>query len=102
MVNLFTCWKCMEEIPEITVIERNTICPSCISSQRCCKNCEFYDQFSHNDCREPVAEWVEDKERGNFCDYFKQRKKHSSPTIKQVSKKDAEKRWQELKQNKKK
>jgi hypothetical protein len=24
----------------------------------------------HNDCQETQAEWVVDKERSNFCDYF--------------------------------
>ncbi|MBC7792671.1 MAG: hypothetical protein H7Z43_03100 [Clostridia bacterium] len=25
---------------------------------------------AYNECREPVADRVVDKERGNFCDYF--------------------------------
>lgn len=25
---------------------------------------------AHHECREPTAEWVADKERGNFCGYF--------------------------------
>jgi hypothetical protein len=30
-----------------------------------------YDTSAHNRCREPQAEWVTDRERANFCDYFK-------------------------------
>ena len=40
---------------------------------RCCKNCEFYAPGAHWDCRETVPEQVVDKERGNFCDYFRAR-----------------------------
>jgi hypothetical protein len=32
--------------------------------------CRFYDRHAHNQCREPNAEWVTDRERRNFCDYF--------------------------------
>ena len=49
---------------------RNDECPHCAADMHACKNCEFYDTSSHNDCREPVAEYVADKERGNFCDMF--------------------------------
>jgi hypothetical protein len=35
-----------------------------------CKNCLHYDPQYHNECRETQAEWVNDKERANFCDYF--------------------------------
>jgi len=33
--------------------------------------CQFYDQKSYNECREPMADRVPDKEKANFCDYFK-------------------------------
>jgi hypothetical protein len=29
-----------------------------------------YDPHAHNKCREPQAEWVTDRERANFCDFF--------------------------------
>ena len=35
-----------------------------------CKNCRFYDPTAYNECREPSAEVVREKERANFCDYF--------------------------------
>ncbi len=35
--------------------------------------CEFYDPRVAGACREPIAEEVKDKERSNFCDYFKAR-----------------------------
>lgn len=35
-----------------------------------CRNCAYFAPGSHNDCREPAAERVVDKERANFCEYF--------------------------------
>jgi hypothetical protein len=31
----------------------------------------FFDPNSYNECREPVAQRIVDKEKANFCDYFK-------------------------------
>ncbi|MDY7029635.1 MAG: hypothetical protein SVR04_15195 [Spirochaetota bacterium] len=36
-----------------------------------CLNCVFYSPGSHWDCRETIPEQVKDKERSNFCDYFR-------------------------------
>ena len=44
---------------------------SCGADLHVCKNCEFYDAGAHHECRESQAEYVKDKERSNFCDYFK-------------------------------
>ena len=33
--------------------------------------CEYYDPHSYNECREPIAERVLDKEKANFCDSFR-------------------------------
>jgi hypothetical protein len=33
--------------------------------------CEFYDTSKAKHCREPIADEVKDKQRANFCDYFK-------------------------------
>lgn len=38
---------------------------------RCCKMCTFYDPKSYNECRESSADRIQDKEKANFCDYFK-------------------------------
>jgi hypothetical protein len=35
--------------------------------------CEWYSVTVAKHCREPIAEEVKDKERANFCDYFKPR-----------------------------
>ena len=67
------CWKCHKEI-NIEKPVRGDECPFCHADLHVCKACEFYESGAHNDCRESSAELVGDKERGNFCDYFRARK----------------------------
>lgn len=50
---------------------REDVCPSCGRDVRACLNCTFYDEGAHNKCREPQTEWVGDRSRANFCDYFR-------------------------------
>ncbi len=45
-------------------------CTNCDADLHCCRNCRFYDPGKHNQCAEPQAEWVRDKEASNYCDYF--------------------------------
>lgn len=54
-----------------THIGRSEECPECFCDLRCCKMCSFYDTHAYNECREPVAQRIVDKEKANFCDYFK-------------------------------
>lgn len=35
-----------------------------------CRNCKHYDRSAYNECREPSAEVVREKDRANFCDFF--------------------------------
>jgi hypothetical protein len=64
------CWKCSEEIKPRERIEIHADCTRCGAALHCCRNCRFYDPEYHNQCREPMAERVVDKERFNFCEYF--------------------------------
>lgn len=64
------CWKCKKEI-SIEKPVRGDECPLCHADLHVCKACDFYESGAHNDCRESSAEYVTDKERSNFCDYFR-------------------------------
>ena len=64
------CWKCKKEIP-IEKPSRSDECPLCHADLHVCRACEFYESGVHNDCRESSAELVTEKERSNFCDYFR-------------------------------
>lgn len=48
-------------------------CGKCRSDLHVCKNCEFYDKRAYNECREPSAEVVREKDRANYCEFFSPR-----------------------------
>jgi len=45
-------------------------CPRCSSDLHACRNCSHHDPGAYNECREPNAERVSDRERANRCDWF--------------------------------
>jgi hypothetical protein len=45
-------------------------CPRCGQDLHVCRNCAHHDPSAYNECREPNAERVDDRERANRCDYF--------------------------------
>ena len=68
-----TCYKCQKEVQVESNqdISRSEECQHCYTSLRCCHMCKFYDKSAYNECKEPTAERVLDKEKANFCDFFK-------------------------------
>lgn len=65
------CFKCGNNLELGTVVSREEECPDCGSDARVCLNCIHYDKSSYNDCKESNAERIVEKDRRNFCDYFK-------------------------------
>jgi hypothetical protein len=67
------CYNCKTELDYIVGkdLGRGENCISCFASLRCCKMCRFYDTSAYNDCREPTADRIVEKEKANFCDHFK-------------------------------
>ena len=63
------CWSCGAAL-EAVDYQREGECPRCRRQTHVCRNCRFYAPGRPNDCQEPVAEYVQDKQRANFCDYF--------------------------------
>jgi hypothetical protein len=45
-------------------------CAGCGRDLHACRNCAHHDPSAYNECREPNAERVGDRERANRCDYF--------------------------------
>ena len=64
------CFFCGASLDPKMRIVRDTACPQCGRDLHACVQCRHYDPNAHNQCREPQAEWVTDRERRNFCDYF--------------------------------
>ncbi len=82
------CWKCHKEI-SIEKPMRGDECPLCHADLHVCKACDFYESGAHNDCRETSADFISDKERANFCDYFRPGKKLADCPASGKSKADA-------------
>jgi hypothetical protein len=64
------CHSCSREIKLIGAVQRKDECPHCRADVRCCKNCRFFDPGRSNQCAEPQADYVREKDRANFCDFF--------------------------------
>lgn len=67
------CYKCQAVLALVpnTNISRNEECQNCRIDLHCCKMCEFYDPKHYNECKESQADRITEKEKKNFCDYFK-------------------------------
>ena len=66
-----TCYKCSKTLKEDSDYGRQDTCLGCGTATRVCKNCLHFNMSKYNECTEPVADRVVDKEKSNFCDYFK-------------------------------
>ena len=64
------CYFCGERFEAEQRLSRSAVCEKCGRDLHCCLNCKFYDPGAHNNCREPQAEWVPDRYKANFCQYF--------------------------------
>ncbi len=64
------CFHCKKEIKTTGKPGRGEICPGCGSDVKVCLNCRFYDARAYNECREPAANRVVDKDKANFCEFF--------------------------------
>ncbi len=67
-----SCFSCTAAV-ELATGERigfRDTCEKCDADLHVCLNCVHYDSNAYNQCREPNAEWVSDRERSNRCDHF--------------------------------
>lgn len=70
----FVCWKCGHSLAAVLLpLRRLEECPHCHAELHVCRLCEWYEPRVARSCREPIADEVKNKERANFCDYFKPR-----------------------------
>lgn len=72
------CFKCQTELDVVEPISRKEECPKCRNDVRVCANCQQYDPKVYNECREPQADRILEKERSNLCDFFKLKSGSSS------------------------
>lgn len=64
------CSFCGVKLPEGPIGFRD-LCVSCGRELHICRHCRFYKPGVYRDCAETVPEAVKDKDRMNFCEYFK-------------------------------
>ncbi len=64
------CFHCGFENHFVDRVGIREECEKCHSDLHVCRNCEFYDAKVYNECKEPQAEVIREKERANVCDYF--------------------------------
>ena len=65
------CWKCGSELKKLLLpFSRSEECSSCNADLRVCRGCKNYAADVADACTEERAEFVADKDRANFCDYF--------------------------------
>lgn len=68
------CWKCGATLDDVLQpLRRLEECKACGAELHVCRLCEFFEPRVARSCRETIADEVKNKERANFCDYFKPR-----------------------------
>jgi hypothetical protein len=69
---MISCWRCGADIADdLFPLRREEVCGECDADLHVCKLCVFYNPSVSDACDEPIAPQVTNKERANFCDYFK-------------------------------
>lgn len=72
MADDLLCYRCSASLAELSLpLSRQDECPACSVYLHVCRMCEFYDPRVPKQCREDDAEEVVEKERLNFCEWFK-------------------------------
>lgn len=64
-----TCHSCGTTLTR-HLLGREEVCPGCRRDTRVCLNCKNYERGRNNDCKEPQADRVVNKDKSNFCDFF--------------------------------
>ncbi|NJL26288.1 MAG: hypothetical protein HC902_14825 [Calothrix sp. SM1_5_4] len=67
---ILKCYHCGSELRFADRVGLREECGTCRNDVHVCRNCRFYDATAYNECREPQAEVVREKDRANHCEYF--------------------------------
>lgn len=68
----WVCWRCGHAI-DVHVLGRGDSCGGCDADLHVCRLCVYFNESVSRQCAEPIADEVQNKERANFCGYFKPR-----------------------------
>ena len=65
------CWKCGTELKNVLLpLSRYEECGKCRADLHACLGCRHYDPAAVHACREDRADFILDKDKANFCDFF--------------------------------
>lgn len=80
------CWKCGASLKSVSLpITRRDECPVCHTELHVCRMCRHFDPHITGQCGHDYADPPRERERANFCDYFKLLKKAFRPIEKSKS-----------------
>lgn len=66
------CFRCGTSLQKLSLpLSRRDQCPECSADLHVCGMCLYFDPAVPRQCREDGAEDVTEKNRANFCDWFK-------------------------------
>lgn len=83
MSHNIACYRCGASLAALSLpLSRQDQCPECSADLHVCKMCLHFDERVPRKCREDGAEDVTEKERTNFCDWFKPSEKAFDPARK--------------------
>jgi hypothetical protein len=72
MAHNIRCYRCGESLAALSLpLSRQDECPACRNYLHVCRMCEYFDPRVPRQCREDGADEVRDKDKLNFCDWFK-------------------------------
>ncbi len=72
MSHTIACFRCGASLATLSLpLSRRDQCPDCSADLHVCRMCLHFDTRVPRQCREDGAEDVFEKERPNFCDWFK-------------------------------
>lgn len=72
MSHNIACYRCGSSLSAMSLpFSRQDECPECQNYLHVCRMCQYFDARVPRQCREDGAEEVREKERLNFCDWFK-------------------------------
>jgi hypothetical protein len=72
MAHNIHCYRCGASLEALSLpFSRQDECPGCGNYLHVCKMCVHYDRNVPRQCREDGAEDVKEKDRLNFCDWYK-------------------------------
>jgi len=51
-------------------VGRRDTCPHCEAELHSCRSCRHFDESVAKGCKEPFSEVPDDRDDGNFCEFF--------------------------------